>query len=109
MKKYIAEFTGTAIPVLFGCGSAVAANTLPGNSVQTVPMAFSTLLTAFSFGLLIHILGIPFTGTSVNPARSFDPALLAGGQAHTQIWLFVAALLTVTALVHKYVLAEDAK
>ncbi len=37
---------------------------------------------------VVHILGIPFTGTSVNPARSFGPALLQGGEALEQVWLF---------------------
>ncbi len=40
---------------------------------------------------LIHILGIPFTGTSVNPARSVGPALFAGGAALSQLWLFIVA------------------
>ena len=210
MKKYIAEFIGTAVLVIFGCGSAVAANTLLGESGATIPLAYSTLLIAFAFGLsivamaysigivsgchinpavslgvfisgrmslvdfvgylvaqflggiagagvlvfffgsneslgtngygelsalkisagtafvvemvltfvfvllilgvtssektasvaglvigftltLIHILGIPFTGTSVNPARSFGPALLAGGLPLSQVWLFILA------------------
>lgn len=41
--------------------------------------------------LLIHLVAIPVTGTSVNPARSFGPALLAGGQALSQLWLFIVA------------------
>ncbi|TJY66555.1 MIP family channel protein [Sphingobacterium alkalisoli] len=41
--------------------------------------------------LLIHLVAIPITGTSVNPARSFGPALLAGGQALSQLWLFIVA------------------
>lgn len=40
---------------------------------------------------LVHLLGIPLTGTSVNPARSFGPALLAGGDALSQIWIFILA------------------
>lgn len=210
MKKFIAEFIGTAVLVIFGCGSAVAANTLLGNASQQVPLAFSTLLIAFAFGLvivamaysignvsgchinpavsigmlvlgrigvrdfagyivsqflggiagagllvaffgsnvslgqngfgqasalgitmwqallvevvltfvfviavigvtskpenssvaglvigltltLVHIFGIPFTGTSVNPARSFGPALIAGGTALSQVWVFIVA------------------
>lgn len=219
MKKYIAEFIGTAVLVIFGCGSAVAANTLLGAAGQgAVPLAFSTLLIAFAFGLvivamaysignvsgchinpavslamfiskkldakdfagylvaqfaggivgalilafvfggsgsglgsngygaasalgvgagvafvveviltfvfllailgvtsktensavvglvigltltLVHILGIPFTGTSVNPARSFGPALIAGGTALSQVWLFIVAPLVGAAL-----------
>jgi len=38
-----------------------------------------------------HLLGIPFTGTSVNPARSFGPALIVGHQALSQVWLFIVA------------------
>lgn len=41
--------------------------------------------------VLIHIVCIPITGTSVNPARSFGPALFAGGQALSQLWLFIIA------------------
>ena len=40
---------------------------------------------------LVHILGIHFTGTSVNPARSFGPALFVGGQALADVWVFLAA------------------
>ena len=40
---------------------------------------------------VIHIVGIQVTGVSVNPARSFGPALLAGGQAMSQLWLFIVA------------------
>ncbi|WP_374575834.1 aquaporin [Phenylobacterium sp.] len=40
---------------------------------------------------VIHIVGIQVTGVSVNPARSFGPAVLAGGQALSQLWLFFVA------------------
>ncbi len=40
---------------------------------------------------LVHLLGIPFTGTSVNPARSFAPALLVGGEALECVWIFILA------------------
>ena len=62
--------------------------------------------------VLIHILGIPFTGTSVNPARSFGPALLVGGVALKQVWLFILAPLVgaaIAAVVHRFVLASDAE
>lgn len=39
----------------------------------------------------IHLFGIPLTGTSVNPARSFGPALVVGGEAMRQVWLFIVA------------------
>ena len=41
--------------------------------------------------VLVHIVAIPLTGTSVNPARSFGPALFAGGEALGQVWLFLVA------------------
>lgn len=40
---------------------------------------------------LIHMVVIPITGTSVNPARSLGPALFAGGMALQQLWLFIVA------------------
>ena len=40
---------------------------------------------------LVHILGIGLTGTSVNPARSFGPALLKGGEALANVWVFILA------------------
>ena len=41
--------------------------------------------------VLIHIVCIPITGTSVNPARSIGPALFQGGMALQQLWLFIVA------------------
>ncbi len=46
----------------------------------------------------VHIVGIPLTGTSVNPARSFGPALWAGGQALSNVWVFLLAPLVGAAL-----------
>ncbi|MBQ6271744.1 MAG: aquaporin [Clostridiales bacterium] len=40
---------------------------------------------------LVHILGIGFTGTSVNPARSIGPALFKGGEALENLWIFIVA------------------
>lgn len=54
---------------------------------------------------LVHILGIYFTGTSVNPARSFGPALFVGGDALTNVWVFIVAPLVggaLAALVWKF-------
>ncbi len=47
---------------------------------------------------LVHIFGIHFTGTSVNPARSFGPALFAGGDALSSVWVFILAPLVGGAL-----------
>ncbi|RRA99755.1 MIP family channel protein [Larkinella rosea] len=54
--------------------------------------------------VLIHLVAIPVTGTSVNPARSFGPAIFAGGLALKQLWLFIVAPIVggiVAALVYK--------
>ena len=233
MKKYIAEFIGTFVLVIFGCGSAVAANTLVSklNLAGASALAFTTLLIAFAFGLvivamaysignvsgchinpavsvsmlicgkigikdfcgyivaqfaggiagagvlvyllgtsnglgqngfgsasalgidmwqaivveiiltfvfvltilgvtskaengavsgmvigftltLVHILGIPFTGTSLNPARSFGPALLMGGEALSQVWVFIAAPIVgavIAALVFKFISCQKSE
>lgn len=53
---------------------------------------------------LVHIFGIYFTGTSVNPARSFGPALFAGGEALSNVWVFIVAPLAggvLAAIVYK--------
>ena len=231
MRKYVAEFLGTAFLVIMGCGSAVALNTMVATNGDKVPLALSTLAIAFAFGLvllalvytigkisgchvnpavslamwltdkletkdfiwylvaqfvggiagagvlalifgstaslgangfaelsainigmlsavvaevvltfifiltilgvtqndahpevagivigltltLVHIIGIPITGTSVNPARSFGPALLTGGTALSQVWLFILAPLVgavLAAIVYKLLIEETKK
>lgn len=47
---------------------------------------------------LVHLIGIPLTGTSVNPARSLAPAVFAGGEALSQVWVFILAPLAGAAL-----------
>ena len=67
---------------------------------------------AIGFGLMIvHLIGIPLTGTSVNPARSLGPALVVGGTALSQVWLFIVAPLvgaTLAAVIH-LILADSSK
>ena len=46
----------------------------------------------------VHIVGIPLTGTSVNPARSIGPAIFVGGAALTNLWIFIVAPLIGAAL-----------
>jgi len=46
----------------------------------------------------VHIVGIPLTGTSVNPARSLAPAVFAGGDALADVWVFILAPLVGAAL-----------
>jgi aquaporin Z len=53
--------------------------------VATAAMVIGLTLTA------VHLVGIPITGTSVNPARALGPALIVGGTAIHQVWLFIVA------------------
>jgi aquaporin Z len=46
----------------------------------------------------VHLIGIPLTGTSVNPARSLGPALFAGGEPLAHVWLFIVAPLVGAAI-----------
>ena len=67
---------------------------------------------AIGFGLVVvHLIGIPLTGTSVNPARSLGPALVLGGTALSQVWLFLVAPLVgalVAAIIH-WLIADNSK
>ena len=59
----------------------------------------------------VHIMGIPLTGTSVNPARSLAPALFMGGQALQQVWVFILAPIVgavIAGLLYKGLISEDA-
>lgn len=59
---------------------------------------------------LVHLLGIPLTGTSVNPARSIAPALFAGSTALSELWLFIVAPIVggiLAAFVSKFVLDSE--
>jgi len=69
------------------------------------PIAIGLCLT------LIHLISIPVTNTSVNPARSTGPALFVGGWALEQLWLFwVAPIIgaAIGAVVYKVVADEKA-
>lgn len=80
-----------------------------GATSDKAPAGFAPI--AIGLGLtLIHLISIPVTNTSVNPARSTGPALLEGGIALEQLWIFwlapiVGALLA--GLLHKMVFSED--
>jgi aquaporin Z len=61
--------------------------------------------------VVVHLIGIPLTGTSVNPARSFGPAIIVGGHALSQLWLFIVAPLIgalIAGLVH-YLFSLESK
>lgn len=80
-----------------------------GATDRKAPAGFAPI--AIGLGLtLIHLIGIPVTNLSVNPARSTGPALFVGGWAISQLWLFwVAPLLgaAIAGVVYKTVLASE--
>ena len=59
-----------------------------GSTQKSAPAGFAGLGIGITL-VAIHIFGIHITGVSVNPARSLGPALLVGGQALSQVWLFL--------------------
>lgn len=75
----------------------------------------STAFAGLAIGLaltLIHLVSIPVTNTSVNPARSIGPALFAGGWALEQLWLFIAAPVAgalLAGIVYRAIFAEKAE
>jgi aquaporin Z len=81
LSGFIAETVLTFIFLLVIFGST---------STKNIHGGFAGLAIGLSL-VLIHIVGIPVTGVSVNPARSIGPALLVGGEAISQLWLFIAA------------------
>lgn len=110
------------------------ANYLGGYSMQSAfitEVVFTTLFLLVIFGAtakdaatkfagvaiglalaMIHMVTIPVTGTSVNPARSFGPALLTGGEALGELWLFIVAPLIgagFAVFLWKYVFCQEEK
>ena len=68
-----------------------------GATSKTSNAATAGIIIGFSL-TVVHLIGIPITGTSVNPARSLGPALVVGGTALSQVWLFIVAPLVGGAL-----------
>src|SRR5215831_15460996 len=77
-SAFLFEFVATLIFVIVILGSTQA----------KAPAGFAGLAIGITL-VVIHIFGIHITGVSVNPARSFGPALMVGGQAMSQVWLFL--------------------
>src|SRR5687768_7880703 len=96
---FAANGYGEHSPGKYGLGSALVAELvltmlflfiIMGSTHGKAPVGFAPI--AIGLGLtLIHLVGIPVTNTSVNPARSTGPALFVGGWALSQLWLFWVA------------------
>ncbi len=88
-----------ASPLRFSLASCFAAETvltflfllvILGATSEQPPKGFAGLAIGLSL-VMIHLVSIPITNTSVNPARSLGPAIIVGGTALTQVWLFWVA------------------
>lgn len=79
-----------------------------GSTSKDAPAGFAGISIGLSL-VLIHLVGIPITGTSVNPARSLGPAVFVRGEALSQLWLFwVAPIIggVLAALTWKYIFEQ---
>jgi len=79
-----------------------------GSTSEKAPKGFAGISIGFTL-VLIHLVAIPITGTSVNPARSLGPAVFVGGDALPQLWLFWVAPLVggiLAAIIWKYAFAQ---
>lgn len=81
VPAFVAEMLFTFIFIIVVLGATSKINRTPG---------FAGLAIGFAL-VLVHIVCIPITGTSVNPARSIGPALFEKGIALYQLWLFIIA------------------
>jgi aquaporin Z len=100
LAGFIAEtiFTFIFLLVIFGA-----------TSTKNIHGGFAGLSIGLSL-VLIHIVGIPVTGVSVNPARSIGPALFIGRPAITQLWLFISAPILgsiLSAVTWRYILEKE--
>jgi aquaporin Z len=80
-----------------------------GVTGKNAPAGFAPIAIGLAL-TLIHLISIPVTNTSVNPARSIAVAVFAGGGALQQLWLFIVAPLAgaiIGATIHKSLLSDD--
>lgn len=97
---FLAEVILTALFVYVVLAATGRKGTIPASQGIVIGFALT----------VVHLVGIPLTGTSVNPARSFGPALIVGGEALRQLWLFIVAPLVggaIAAGVHELLIGEE--
>ena len=87
---YNGEFSMQAALIFEVVMTALFVIVILGSTSAGAPAGFAGLAIGITLAA-IHIVGIQVTGVSVNPARSFGPAVLVGGQALAQLWLFFVA------------------
>ena len=115
IAQVVGAFVGSLLlALLLGSFKALGANGLVGDTTVWAALLVEVILTfiftttilgvtdkkenghatGIVIGLtlvLVHLFGLPFTGTSVNPARSLAPAVLQGGDALSNVWIFIIA------------------
>lgn len=133
ISQIIGAFVGSLLlGLILGNFSALGANDLVGNTTIWIALLVEVILTfiftatilgvtdkkenghvtGIVIGLtlvLVHLFGLPFTGTSVNPARSLAPAILQGGTALANVWIFIIAPVVgaiLAGLFYRYVLKD---
>ncbi len=87
---YLGEYTMAAAFVFEVVATFLFVVVILGATGAGAPSAMAGLAIGLTL-VVIHLVGINITGVSVNPARSFGPALFAGGHAISQLWLFILA------------------
>ena len=87
---YLGEFSQQSALIFEIVMTALFVIVILGSTSEKASPGFAGLAIGVTL-TVIHIVGIQVTGVSVNPARSFGPAVLAGGQALSQLWMFFVA------------------
>lgn len=94
---YLGEYSLTAALVFELVMTFLFVTVILGATAASAPAGFAGLAIGLTLAA-IHLVGINVTGVSVNPARSFGPAVLVGGKALSDLWLFFVAPLAGGAL-----------
>lgn len=94
---YLGEYTLLAALVFEVAATFLFLVVILGSTQKSAPGMMAGLAIGLTLAA-IHIVGIQVTGVSVNPARSFGPAIIVGGTAISQLWLFLVAPLAGAAL-----------
>ncbi|WP_425038453.1 aquaporin Z [Primorskyibacter sp. S187A] len=87
---YLGEYTMAAAFTFEVVATFLFMVVILGATSVGVPDEFAGLAIGLAL-VVIHLVGINITGVSVNPARSFGPAIMVGGTAIAQLWLFILA------------------
>lgn len=104
----IGSYSVTAAFLIEALLTAMLVLVVIGSTRKSAPAGFAPLAIGMTI-TVAHLVSIPVTNTSINPARSLGPALVAGGPAMSDLWLFIAAPITgaiLGALLARWLLEE---